>query len=198
MTILGSSICEQCGAPSEEGAVPKCSRCPRFEVYYSCSRSACSYARPIRELIHEFKFHDNRRVRPFLFDLFNRGASKYFHARDFDAIVPVPLHPWRRFQREFNQAELLGRTLSEEWRIPLLPRAVKRIRMTPPQSRIPGRFRKENVRAAFTPGREGVAGARVLLVDDVMTTGQTLSACSESLVKAGAIEVVGYTLARRG
>jgi len=152
----------------------------------------------MRELIHEFKFQGSRRVRPFLYEILSRGAERLLNSRDFDAIVPVPLHWWRRFQREFNQAELLAESLAKTWGLPLAAKSVKRIRMTLPQSRLPGRYRERNLKGAFAKGPRSLAGARVLLVDDVMTTGQTLAACSSALLEAGASSVVGYTLARRG
>jgi ComF family protein len=149
-------------------------------------------------LIHEYKFQGSRRVRPYLYEIFLKGAMRQLDLKDFDVIAPVPLHWWRRFQREFNQAELLAECLSKAWGVPLFSRAAKRVRMTLPQSQLPGKYRELNIRGAFSKGSQSVTGARVLLVDDVMTTGQTLAACSAALVEAGAASVVGYTLARRG
>lgn len=194
---IARSICEKCGAPSADGLVSDCRRCPRFETYYSHTRSAAAYTSPLRELIHEFKFRGSRRVRPLLIDLFLSGASRFLSPERFDVIVSVPLHWWRRFEREFNQAEILGRALAEEWGVPHCPHAARRIRLTRPQSRLPGAWREKNIQGAFEPGRQTVAGARVLLVDDVMTTGRTLAECASVLIKAGAESVVGYTLARR-
>ncbi len=196
--LLGQSICSRCGSASAEGPVSQCAKCPHFETCYSFSRSACSYTSPIRELIHEFKFQGSRRVRPFLYEIFLKGADRFLNPRDFDAIVPIPLHWWRGFRREYNQAELLADALGKVWNIPVLPKAAKRVRMTLPQSQIPGRYRERNIQGAFSPGPESVTGMRVLLVDDVMTTGQTLAGCSVALFQAGAKRVVGYTLARRG
>ncbi|MCA9446074.1 MAG: ComF family protein [Candidatus Omnitrophica bacterium] len=194
---IGGAICQRCGAPTESAQVQKCKRCPTFESFYMASRSATVYSTPIRELIHEFKFKGSRRVRPLLCDLFVRGADRHLESKDFDLIVPVPLHWWRQFRREFNQAEILGESLSESWGIPLVLNSVRRVRMTPPQSGLSGRWRERNIQGAFQPGALGLAGARALLVDDVMTTGRTLAACSSALLKAGAMSVVGYTLSRR-
>jgi ComF family protein len=166
-------------------------------LHFESARSAVEYAPPFRELIHQFKFRGSERVQPILIEWFLKGAARDFRENDFDCVVPVPLHWWRRFQREFNQAEVLGTALAEEWSVPLLTKALRRRRATVAQSKLPGKWREKNITKAFGPGKESVAGRRVLLVDDVMTTGATLSECAGVLMKAGAESVKAYTLARR-
>ena len=159
--------------------------------------SAVAYDTPFRELIHEFKFRGSEKVRPLLIEWFLKGAEEHLKRKDFDVIVPVPLHWWRKFQREFNQAEVLGASLAERWSVPMQTSALRRVRQTFPQSRLKGKWRARNIEGAFVPGKDAVKGQRVLLVDDVMTTGATLSACAEVLIKAGASCVTGFTLAKR-
>ena len=200
---LAPPLCATCGAPVEEDEAqgqkgPQCCRrCPGFEVQFKFARSAFDYAPPVRDLIHQFKFRGSERVRGLLLEWFLKGADRHLKREEFDAVAPVPLHWWRRFQREFNQAEILGRPLAARWSLPFLPRALRRTRYTQPQSRLKGKWRERNIEGAFAPGRDPVQGLRVLLVDDVMTTGRTLSACAETLLKAGAASVAVYTLARR-
>jgi ComF family protein len=136
-------------------------------------------------------------VRPFLTDTFLVGANRFYSSKDFDAVAPVPLHWWRRFRREFNQAEILSLPLAQSWGLPHLPRAAIRKRLTLPQSRLSGDQRTANMKGMFEPGCDILRGARVLLVDDVMTTGATLSACADALLRGGAYSVSAMTLARR-
>jgi ComF family protein len=102
---------------------------------------------------------------------------------DYDAVVPVPIHPLRRFERGFNQAELLCRS----WGSNVAPRALRRVRRTRPQVGLDAEERATNLRGAFAA--DGVKGMSVLVVDDVVTTGGTLTACAEALREGGAATV---------
>jgi ComF family protein len=161
------------------------------------ARSAVPYESPFRELILQFKFQGSYRVRPFLCETFLEGYRRFYQVESFEAIVPVPLHWFRRFQREFNQAEVLGEALAAELGIPLISRALHRTRRTLPQSSLAGRWRIDNLKGAFSLGSDFHPGMKLLLVDDVMTTGMTLNACAEVLRLGGATEVHAFTLARR-
>jgi ComF family protein len=114
-----------------------------------------------------------------------------------DLLVPVPLHPRRLRERGFNQAILLGTFLSRAWRIPLARTALARIRWTVPQIELDHRERAANVRGAFAVSHpEMVAGRRILLLDDVLTTGSTVAECARMLRKAKAAEVFVVAVAR--
>ena len=114
----------------------------------------------------------------------------------FDAILPVPMHWWRRWKRGFNQSELLAAAISRSTAAPVLRELVRR-RRTPPQAGLSLEARQDNVKESFrVRRRERVKGKRILLVDDVMTTGSTATACAVALKKAGAASVVLLTLAR--
>jgi ComF family protein len=115
------------------------------------------------------------------------------------AIVPVPMHARRLRTRGYNQARLIAEGLSRRVGVPCRARWLKRVRATPTQTRLTARGRAENVRGCFAVGRWApLKGARVVLVDDVMTTGATLGECAKTLKRAGAAWVAALTVARGG
>jgi ComF family protein len=114
-----------------------------------------------------------------------------------DVLLPVPLAPRRQRSRGFNQAAVLTRDLGAAWRLPVLLDAVQRRRETPHQARLHASARRENLRGAFAVERaRAIAGRRVGVVDDVLTTGATLNALAEVLLESGAAAVQGIVLAR--
>jgi ComF family protein len=115
----------------------------------------------------------------------------------FDAVVPMPLHWRRRWQRGFNQSELLAREIARKWGVPVSA-LVRRKRATAPQAGLTSAQRRKNVEGAFQVGKgTRLKGMRLLLIDDVLTTGATASACARALKRAGAAQVTFLALARR-
>jgi ComF family protein len=112
----------------------------------------------------------------------------------FDMLIPVPLHPARLAERGYNQSEQLCNHLTQELHIPHVPHALQRQRNTPHQVGLHAAERLENVADAFTLAAAAVAGKRVLLIDDVCTTGATLSACAQVIFNGGAASVTALTL----
>jgi ComF family protein len=117
---------------------------------------------------------------------------------EVDVVTPVPLHWWRRWTRGYNQAEAIGRELAAALGISFAPKLLRRVRWTPQQVQPTREARQANVKGAFRVARGArVAGKRVLLVDDVMTTGSTLGAAARVLRESGVERVVVAVLARR-
>jgi len=157
----------------------------------------------LRDLIHAVKYDERRTLATALAPLLIRNAGDLIAPGAL--LVPVPLHPWRQWSRGFNQAEDIARAIARHAHASVV-HALRRARHTRPQSDLDAEARRRNVRGAFalagwTPWsrrrRAGrLADRRVVLVDDVMTTGATLEACAEVLLEAGAREVSAVTLAR--
>jgi len=160
---------------------------------FDAAYSAGAYEGVLRELVHLFKYG---RVRSLARPLGERLASAIPLEERFEVIVPVPLHWRRRLARGFNQARLLARAVARRYAAPVAS-LLRRRRWTDSQAGLSHAQRRANVSGAFAVRRpEQVRGRRVLLVDDVMTTGATASACATALKRAGAHYVAVLTLAR--
>ena len=157
-------------------------------------RAALLYAEPLSELIHKMKYEDMFALAGPLADLMLRSWPDW--AQPIDLVVPIPLHPERRKKRGYNQSELLARRLGEEQNLPVSSNALARIRHTPPQVGLNGTERLMNVQGAFAAHAEVVSGKYILLIDDVFTTGATMSAAATALFSSGAAGVSGYCVAR--
>ncbi len=159
--------------------------------------SACTYSAPIKDAIHRYKYEST----PQLHTAFSRMLMDAWQTQALaeDVFVPVPLHPSRRRERGFNQSELLARDLSVNMNQGNLvhPNALARTRPTQQQAHLNASERKANVRDAFTAEAKLVHGVRrIIIVDDVLTTGATLCECADALIRGGAQDAVALTLAR--
>lgn len=189
--------CSVCGIPfAGTGGSHCCGACLTRPPHFDAARSRFLYEGPIRTLIHSFKYsHRTHLCRP-LAHLALESADEYV-SHEPQLIIPVPLHRSRLRERGFNQAVLIGGVLSHGLAIPMLPDALARTRPTEPQVKLSADARRTNVRGAFSVTRpETVAGRRILLLDDVMTTGSTLDECAKELKNAGAAAVLAVTVAR--
>jgi ComF family protein len=196
---LKEPFCARCSQPFDGAIIGpfNCENCAdrdlHFEAAVSCYRSCGG----VREVIHRFKYGGQLPLRR----LVGRWLTETLEdsriaGRRFDCIVPVPLHAARKRERGFNQAELLAVELRCASRLPVRP-LLKRIRYTTTQTRFVRAERIKNLAGAFRLRRGcDVRDWRVLLVDDVLTTGSTLSECADVLRRAGAAAVFAVTAAR--
>ena len=192
-------FCERCGLPypGDLTAPFTCANCSEMELHFSAARSAVVARGIVREAIHRYKYQRALWFEPFLADLLIREARPALSEQHWDFIVPVPLHPLKRREREFNQAERLANHLSAATGIPLNTGLLRRVSPTMTQTRLTREQRAENMRGAFAvTGHSGLDGERIVLVDDVFTTGATTSACAKVLRAAGAGDVCVWTVAR--
>jgi len=185
-------VCTHCGRPQRDAAL--CPQCRHSPLEIDGIRSAVMFEGPLREAIHHLKYSGRTSLAEPL------GA--YLEARwriaslPADLIVPVPLHAARQRERGYNQSALLAIPLSRASKLPVIEPALTRVKATTPQVTLNAAERKANVCAAFEARCDLVRGRRVLLVDDVCTTGATLESSSIALRQAGATSVWALTLAR--
>jgi ComF family protein len=150
-------------------------------------------------MIHQFKYGKRVMLRRPLGLLATAHLNAFAIGFKADLILPVPLHVKRLKERGFNQAILLGEIFSKKWKLALSRNNLKRIRWTEPQVNLGAAERAANVRGAFAiTSEKEITGKRVILLDDVYTTGSTAKECSRVLMKAGAIAVAVLTVARGG
>jgi ComF family protein len=192
-------FCQTCSEPFD-GAITHeftCANCAHRTIHFDAAVAAYRSRGIVREIIHHFKYGRQIYLRQPV-ARWLRAALDDARLRDcrFDIIVPVPLHPTRQRERGFNQASLLAELLSAQVSIPSKP-LLERIRYTTTQTALDRAERMENLHNAFRLRKNvDVRGLRVLLIDDVLTTGSTLSECARILKCAGAISVHAATAAR--
>jgi ComF family protein len=197
--LLTGPICALCGLPlagkPQDGTL--CTLCRTERRHFDVARALVEYHGPVVPLVHAFKFDGEFFLGARLVEGLLRMAGMPDGIGVVDAVAPVPLHRRRRRERGYDQSLLLARACARQLRAPLLRKALVRERYTPQQALLPVGKRWDNVRAAFTVRRPDlVARRRILLVDDVMTSGNTVSECSRVLRAAGAEAVMVLALAR--
>ena len=196
--FLVSPLCTVCGTPfaTEAGHDHTCGACLSHSPIHIC-RSATLLGGPAQELIHRFKYGGRVHLCQPL-GLLAAGALAPFCAEAApDVIIPVPLHRKRLRQRGYNQSQLIGKVLEKQWKVPQEVGNLRRLRWTEPQTSLDATDRARNVKGAFgvrEPKR--LEGKRVLLVDDVLTTGSTMRACVEALREAEVAAIFAVTVAR--
>ncbi|WGF87674.1 double zinc ribbon domain-containing protein [Marinivivus vitaminiproducens] len=198
--FVGSAICRRCGRPLANVAAPEpiCGACAASPPVYDRARSALVYDDGCRRMVLRFKHGGHIEAVPvFARWLLQAGAEL---VADADVVVPVPLHRWRLMARGFNQSALLARALPRTGGPRLAVDGLLRTRATDSQQGLSATARQRNITStAFTVHPRhcaAIADRRVLLVDDVLTTGATVSACARTLLQAGARAVDVLTLAR--
>lgn len=199
ITPIIGPVCPRCGRPFPSAVALEhsphhlCGACRKRPPAYTQAWSLYPYMPPLQDAIHLFKYHGKVALAAALGDLMCAAVR---HPWEVDLLMPVPLHPSRLREREFNQSVLLADRLNRRLRLPLSYDNLIRIRRTDPQSGLSRAARLKNLRRSFAVLRpEEVTDRRILLVDDVLTTGTTVNECAKVLRKAGAADVYVGTLA---
>lgn len=195
--FITDPMCAHCGYPFAyglgEGAL--CAGCIDVLPEYDRGYSAFIFDDTSKSLLHKLKFEDQG----YLAHIFAEWLAVHMPSSDYDMIIPVPLSRKRLYKRRYNQSALVAKELAERLHVAYRPQWLKRIKHTTPQTGLTQIQRQENVKDAFAvscPSSSLLMGKTVLLLDDVMTTGATITACTRVLKKAGVSVVHVVTLAR--
>ncbi|MCR4611258.1 MAG: ComF family protein [Lachnospiraceae bacterium] len=187
-------VCKMCGKSIVDSNGELCEDCRRRRHYFVQSKGVYVYEGGIKSAMYRFKY-SNRRCYKYTF---SRDAvlmhSSWIKDRRIDAIVPVPMYPKKKRQRGYNQAEVIAVQLSKELDIPVYCDIVTRNRLTTPMKGLNDKERQKNLKNAFNFCKKGLQLKRVLLVDDIYTTGSTLDSVAKVLLEGGIKEVYGLCL----
>ncbi len=186
------AACPVCALPSPIGS--PCGACLSHPPPFAATSAALLYLPPVDLLIHAFKFRGRLSLAPYLAERLAEALSRARAPRP-DLVIPLPLSLARQRERGYNQAQELARRLARTFELPLDAHSAKRTGAAPAQADLPWKERAKNIRGAFVCAAN-VAGKHVAVVDDVMTTGATLSEFARALLKAGAARVSNWVVAR--
>jgi len=197
-------LCLACGREMSVGAScnrAECPVCAKAGFRFDECRSATKYTGPLERAVVRFKYHRVRHLGAALAQLMVRYTQErpelFASYREADFVTPVPLHWMRRAWRRFNQSEILAAPVAAALDLPV-EHALRRTRNNRPQARLGYKERRANVKGIFAPNPAvRLKGRRVVLIDDIITSGSTVSECAATLKKHGAKKVLVYTVCRR-
>ena len=191
LSRMPDTTCPICALPVNESGT-LCGSCLKHPPAYERTLAAYAFTFPLDRLVHAFKYHHQ-------FSLLDTLTAPLIEALQHhprpDAILPMPLHPWRLRERGYNQALLLAQHLAHQFKLPLLTHSCQRTRVTTEQARLSRQQRLDNLRGAFTCDAN-VQGLHIAIVDDVMTSGSSAQHLAQALKHAGASTVECWVVAR--
>lgn len=194
LSLVKNPVCKKCGKAVEHERMEYCLDCSRHRRSFEYNLAVFEYNDCASRSMAAVKYKNKREF----LDFYGEAAWARFEKRlvrmNPQAVAPVPVHPGRRRTRGFNQAEILAEKLAARLKAPLCPDALRRVKKTAPQKELDPSQRLKNLEKAFEPGKLPPGAERVLLVDDIYTTGSTLEACAGILISMGAEKVFTLTL----
>lgn len=191
--IMGST-CMKCGKPVDSPEVEYCFDCDRTKHLYDQGAAVFSYSAEIRDSIYRFKYSNKREYAKFYGEEMARCCERILARWRPDVIVPVPLHAAKLVARGYNQSEILARELGKRIHVPVDSHILERAKKTRPQKELNDHERKKNVENAFKIQKNIVKLKKVIIVDDIYTTGSTVDACAFVLKQHGAERVYSISL----
>lgn len=184
------SVCLQCALPSYQGQL--CGNCLQSAPAFDSTRALFRYEYPLDAVLQRYKYQQSLHIAK----TFSRLMQEKFSIQHpFDRIIPMPLHPKRLAERGFNQSLEIAKLVAKKLGIPLDTTSCSRIKFSPPQASLPLKARIKNMRGAFSC-QENLQGQRIILLDDVMTTGASLHELAATVKSAGASHVECWVVAR--
>ena len=194
--ILRAPHCATCGRTLANDG-PKCAECYNESFHFDRAFACALYEGKMKELLHAYKFGRRKYLKNFFLKIMSQFVHAYVKTEHFDAVAAVPIDPKKKRERGFNQSELLSKKLAARLKLPHASRGLSRTRSSSPQSLLSKQDRKQNVQGCFlVKAKESFREKRVLLIDDILTTGQTASECARILKEAGARSVTLLACAR--
>jgi competence protein ComFC len=194
--FLYPPLCRLCAKPITNNTSLLCQDCRGTEPDYQKIISAVFYKGPIVDLIHLFKYKNHDYLGPWLAQLLISQLSKTGQQlKGFDLITYVPLHKESLKTRGYNQSRILAKELSKHFQIPLVDDIIIEVKSKKSQTAVERKDRQSNISGIFQAA-ENISGKKIIIVDDIFTTGSTLSECAKVLKEAGAKNIIGITLAK--
>lgn len=186
--------CKRCGKPIRYEEQEYCHDCKAAGFSYEQGKSLWLHKAPVSTSLYQFKYKNRRSFGEVYAEELYRKFARMLRIWGIDLIVPIPIHAKKRRQRGYNQAEIIAKYLGDKTGIPVNVKALKRVRDTKPQKELTGKERKKNLQNAFAQGKGNVRGKRILLIDDIYTTGITIEESAKVLRRHGAQKVYFLTI----
>ena len=186
--------CKKCGKPIRYAEKEFCHDCAEHAFHYEQGKSIWLHKGPVRWSVYQFKYHNRRIFAEFYAEEWYRLYGNKLKEWGIEVIIPIPLHPKRRRKRGYNQAEILANELGKRCNIPVNKKALIRVVNTRPQKELNDKERKKNLFKAFRLTIHWKTAKRVLLVDDIYTTGNTIDSVAQILKEKGAEKVYFLTI----
>lgn len=184
--------CMKCGKTLEREEEEYCQDCIRIPKSYERGYPVFFYAEPLKSALYDFKYKNRRENAAFFAECMAAHYGKEFERIGIEGLVPVPVHPHKKRIRGYNQADNLAKELSGRIKMPVYSDYLERKVDTSPQKELNDKARMKNLKNAFQLGKNTIKLNKILLVDDIYTSGATIEACTEVLRKAG-IKEIYYT-----
>ena len=189
VSFVQEPVCLRCGKEIASGEIEYCYDCSRHTHFFTRGYALAIYEDVMRDSIRKFKNGGRMEYADWYAQAIWERYGSQLQAIGADAVVPVPLHRGRRYQRGYNQAELLAKRLAKKLGVPMWSDALLRTQKTTAQKYLGAGERKRNLESAFAVGKRPLEGKTILLADDIYTTGGTADACAKALLQAGVREI---------
>ena len=194
ISLTGSQVCMKCGSPIKNGQAEYCASCAGRVHKFRQSKAVYKYQGPMKQAMYRFKY-SNRRCYARIFAKHAIMSHRdFFEKSGVEAIIPVPMYAKKQKKRGYNQAEVFARALGRELDLPVYSDIVRRDKNTVPMKQLNPIERRENLQNAFKLSENVVIFRKVLLIDDIYTTGATMDAVAEVLLSQGVGEVYSYCI----
>ena len=193
LSFVKSPTCKKCGKEIEDETMEFCEDCMNHRHVYEYGAALLNYNDAAKNSMVQIKYHNKREYLDFYGAVLAVRHERTIRKMNVDVIIPVPIHPSRRRKRGFNQAEVLAKIMGERLGIPVRTDLLKRTKKTLPQKELSAGERLKNLSGAFQAEEVPKEIRRVLLVDDIYTTGSTIEACTRAL-KASGVQTIYFVV----